>query len=110
MVISDIGSTEDTALICHTNQPIMMGQHNSGGNWFAPNGTRVVNDSAPGFKRNRGPMIVRLWRYTDPDPPSEGIYHCVIEDHRAIPQTVYVGLYNSGRGTCTYLICIIDHI
>ena len=98
VVISDIGSTDDTALICHTNQPIMMGQRNSGGDWFAPNGTRVDNDIVPGFRRNRGPMVVRLWRYTGTDPPSEGIYHCVIEDHRATPQTVYVGLYYSGRG------------
>ena len=111
MVISDIGSTDNTGLICHTNRPIMMGQHHSGGDWYASDGTRVDDvDSVPGFKRNRGPMIIRLWRYTATDPPSEGMYHCVIKDYRATPQTVYVGLYHSGRGVCIYLTWHTDNI
>ena len=101
VVINDIGSTDDTALICHTNRPATYGSNyypNSGGNWFAPDDTRVWDVVVPGFRRNRGPMIVRLWRYTDTDPPSEGIYQCLVEDNTFIMQTVYVGLYNSGGG------------
>ena len=41
-------------------------------------------------------MIVRLRRNTG--TPEEGIYHCVVEDADNTPQTVYVGLYNSGGG------------
>ena len=100
MVISDIGSTDDTALICHTNRPPPYnGNNHSGGNWFAPDETRVDGNDVPGFRRNRGPMMVRLLRNTATDPPSEGIYHCLVEDNTLTEQTVYVGLYNSGGGT-----------
>ena len=102
VVISDIGSTDDTALICHTNRPATLGssdQRHSGGNWFAPDETRVTGTAVPRFMRTRGPMMVRLLRNTATDPPSEGIYHCLVEDDTLTEQTVYVGVYNSGGGT-----------
>ena len=101
VVISDIGSTDDTALICHTNRPATLNNSaDSGGNWFAPNGMTIDfgGTSVPGLRRNRGPMMVRLLRNTAIDPPSEGIYHCLVEDDTLTEQTVYVGLYNSGGG------------
>ena len=98
-MISDIGSTDNTALLCHTNLLTTSVRH-SGGDWFAPDGTRVHENDVPGFKKNRGPMVVRLSRNTATNPPAEGIYHCVIEDDTL--QTVYVGLYNSGRGIVSY--------
>ena len=52
----------------------------------------------------RGPMMVRLLRNTTTDPPSEGIYHCLVEDDTLTEQTVYVGLYNSGGGTHTNIM------
>ena len=110
VVISDIGSYDDTALICNTNRfgnrtttPGSTYFH-SGGDWFAPDGTTVGNrysDDVPGFVRNRRPMMVILLRsiYTDPPScPSEGIYYCVVEDDTFTNQRVYVGLYNSGGG------------
>ena len=105
MLISDIGSTDDTSLICHTNRPAnvtdISGYSNSGGDWFAPNGMRVGfggihASSVQGFIRRRGPMMVRLLRNTDTNPPSEGIYHCLVENDTLTDQTVYVGLYNTG--------------
>ena len=112
VMISDIGSTDDTALICNTNRfgnrtttPGSTYYH-SGGDWFAPDGTTVGNtgsDDVPGFVRNRRPMMVILLRRTASDPPSEGIYYCVVEDDTFTYQTVYVGLYNSGGGgMCIY--------
>ena len=99
VAISDIGSTDDTALICHTNRPATQSNNaNSGGNWFAPDETRVVFYTVPGFRRSRGPMMVRLLRNTATDPPSEGIHHCLVEDDTLTEQTVYVGLYNRGGG------------
>ena len=101
VVISDMGSTDNTALLCHTNQPATLGttaRPNSGGNWFVRYGTRVGSIDVPGFRRNRGPMVVRLLRNTATDPPAEGIYHCVIKDDTSTPRTLYVGLYNSGGG------------
>ena len=41
-------------------------------------------------------MVVRLRR--NDGTPEEGIYHCVVEDADSIPETVFVGLYNSGGG------------
>ena len=103
VVINDIGSTDNTSLICHTNRPATLTNNtHSGGNWFAPDETRVDGSDVPGFRRNRGPMMVRLLRNTATDPPSgtpsEGIYHCLVEDDTLTEQTVYVGLYNSGGG------------
>ena len=98
--ISGIGSTDDTALLCITNRPPPSGGTSSGGDWFAPDGTRVVylgSGDVPGFNRNRGPMVVRLFR-TESGTPTEGIYYCVIEDSTSTLKIVNVGLYNSGGG------------
>ena len=103
-MISDIGSTDSTALLCHTNKPATESENlNSGGNWVAPDGTRVAGTDVPGFRRNRGPMVVRLWRYTATGTPAEGVYDCMIEDDTFTLQTVYVGLYNSGGGIYSVL-------
>ena len=118
MVINDIGSTDDTALICHTNCPATVrsgrGGFHSGGNWVGPSGIVVGGETqgtnnVPGFKRNRSPMVVRLLRNAATDPPSgipsEGIFHCEVEDDTFKQQTVYVGVYNSGRGWFTHKSC-----
>ena len=92
MLISDIGSTDDTALLCHMNYNGIP----SYGNWFAPDGIRVNEDDVPGFTRNRGPMVVRLKRTTG--TPAQGIYQCSIEDDQYMLHIVYVGLYSMGEG------------
>ena len=110
VIISDIGSTENIALICNTNHPVIntVNTRHSGGDWYGSSGTRVGgigSDDVPGFVRTRGPMVVRLLRNTATDPPSEGIYHCVVEDDTMTEHTLYVGLYNNGGGKLV-LICI----
>ena len=91
--ISDIGSTVNTALLCITNRP---GSPTSG-NWYAPDGTRVVDTDVPGFSRNRGSMVVRLFRMGS-ETATEGIYYCTIQDSTPTFHMVNVGLYNSGGG------------
>ena len=94
--MDDIGSIDDTALLCHTNQPLP-GVFE--GDWFAPDGRKVGDgknfrdEDAPEFERNRGPHVVRLKRSSDGTPP-EGMYKCVVSDTRSIRQTVYVGIYS----------------
>ena len=111
MDISDIGSTDDTAPICHTNR--RASGANSGGDWVGSNGMVVGGvtigvSNVPGFMRNRDPMIVRLLRNTATDPPSEGIFHCEVEDDTDTKQTVYVGLYNSGGGIVRiHVVCVL---
>ena len=99
MEINGIGSTDATALLCHTNFPPPPGSATSGGDWFAPDGTKIPSSDVPGFARNRAAMVVRL-RRTSGDPP-EGIYECTIEDATSTVQIVYVGLYNTGGGKTT---------
>ena len=96
MLMDDIGSTDDTALLCHADEP---SRRASEGDWFAPNGTKVGNytDSTPRdvprFGRNRSPHLVRLKRSSDGTPP-EGVYKCVVRDTTHTNQTVYVGIYS----------------
>ena len=92
--ISDIGSNDDSALLCHTNRPPPSGGTHSGGDWHAPDGTRVFVTDVPGVTLSRAAMVVRLKR-TSGKPP-EGIYQCTVEDAESTPQMVYVGLYNNG--------------
>ena len=109
VMIIDIGSTENTALICNTNRPVINNLRHSGGDWYGPSGTRVGgmgSDGVPGFVRTRGPMVVRLLRNTATDPPSEGIYHCVVEDDTMTEHTLYVGLYKS-RGSLPSSKCVV---
>ena len=99
--ISGIGSTDDSALLCHTNRPPTPGSPTSGGDWFAPDGTRVSGTDIPGFARNRDPMVVRLLMASG-DPP-EGIYHCIVQNITRVNQTAYVGLYRNG-GKCDFIV------
>ena len=100
VIISDIGTVgDDTALLCHTNHPPPSGSSHSGGGWFRPDGSEVSpSGSSVGFRRNRGSMVVRLYRNTATDPPVEGIYYCQIEDDTNTFHIVSVGLYNSVGG------------
>ena len=118
MIISDIGTANhDTALLCHTNRPADIpggsdGMH-SGGLWFRPDGNEIMPGAAVGFRRNRGSMVVRLYRNTSStDPPVEGIYYCQIEDDTNTFHIVSVGLYNSIGGNVytqchACILCII---
>ena len=100
VLISDIGSTDNTALICNTNHPPVYGTSDdlhSGGEWYTPNGKAVK----AGFLINRAPRMVRLKRNMATDPPSEGIYSCVVNVSayaKNKQKTVYVGLYNNREG------------
>ena len=104
VMISDIGSNNDTALICNTNN---VTTHVQNRDWFAPDRSAVGNQGdgdVAGFVRNKAPMMVRLHRNTTTGTPFEGIYYCVVEDDAFTYQTVYVGLYNSGGGTLGVLL------
>ena len=97
VAINDIGSTDNTALLCITNRPLP-NSGNSGGNWYAPDMTRINYDEINGVTRNRGPTIVRLKRTTSTGTPPEGIYLCEIVDAAFTLQLVYIGVYTSGEG------------
>ena len=97
MEISDIGSTDETALNCHTNNRDAYIR----GDWLSPDRTRVAN--VPGFSSDIdyiGHMVVRLKRTTG--TPPEGIYHYSVDDNdECTAKKVYVGLHNNAQGLCT---------
>ena len=95
VAISDIGSSDNTALLCNTDRRPLFGIY-SGGDWYEPDKTIVDGYHVPGVTRNRGPFVVRLKRTTG--TALEGIYWCSVPDAASTPQTVYVGLYNPGGG------------
>ena len=102
-MISDIGITEGTALLCNTNHRPTGSAMNSGGNWFGPDGSSVISFNEVGtvhfFGRTRDPGLVRLIRNSAATGnPTGGIYSCTVQDDTMTEQTVYVGLYNSGGG------------
>ena len=112
VVISNIGTAgDDTALLCITNRPPLTGSSHSGGHWVAPDGTRVTVhlNVVPGFRRNKGPTVVRLYRDTATGPPAEGIYYCQIRDSTDTQQTLHVGLYDSGGGNKSWEENIFMH-
>ena len=81
--MDDIGSTDDTASLCHTNKPAA---HLIVGDWFDPNGNKMGSDSDSkhgdvlGFQRSRVPHVVRLKRSSSEGTPPEGVYKCVVKD------------------------------
>ena len=97
MALEDIGEY-DTALLCMTNfaaccrsqdGPVM-------GNWFFPNGSRVLNrDRLRDFDRTRGQMVVRMHRRRG---GVDGIYRCEIPVSANAIQAVYIGVYNTNSG------------
>ena len=108
--ISDIGSSDTTALLCHTNRPPPPGNANSGGDWFAPDETRVGgagSTDVPGFERNRGPMVVRLIKNSGTQ--LQGIYKCAMNDATNKIQSVHVGVYNTGGGIHSTTVCTHIH-
>ena len=98
VAISALGSTEDTALVCRTDQPDCCEGDNITGGWFNPNGTMIEFDasSSQGFYSSGGSDGIRLLRGTG--IPVEGIYTCRTADGSSTIQTVFVGLYNEGGG------------
>ena len=109
MNIGDIGSADNTALLCHTNRPPLDGNMvHSGGDWFAPSKTRVHSTDVPGFSRNRDPMVVRLKRANG--NPANGIYYCVIQvEGKETFQQFHVGLYSNGEGKISHMY-FLQHI
>ena len=66
------------------------------GNWFFPNGTRVVSSGNQwDFHRTRGQMVVRLHRRRG---GATGIYHCNVPDQNGEQLSRYVGVYTTNTG------------
>ena len=102
--LEDIGEG-DQALLCITNfRNCCRRPYTSGGralgNWFFPNGTRVPSSGNQwDFHRTRGHKVVLLHRRRG---GVEGIYRCEIPDAMNGIQTIYIGIYNTGKPLSTH--------
>ena len=98
VAISELGSTEDTALVCRTDQTNCCDGDSIDGGWFDPDGTMVeLNaDSSQGFYSSVGSDGIQLLRGSG--IPVEGIYTCRATDNSSTEQPVFIGLYNAGGG------------
>ena len=100
VTLEDIGEGGD-ALLCVTNLTACCRAPSTGagsalGNWFFPNGTRVLSAGAQWeFHRTRGHMVVALQRTRGGE---DGIYRCEIPDLMNVTQTIYIGVYTAGTG------------
>ena len=81
VALEDIGEGDNNSLLCVTNQtacckPPYTDQNGSAkGNWYFPNGTKVLSSSEPlDFYRTRGQMVVHLNRRRGGE---DGIYPAV---------------------------------
>ena len=102
VTLEDIGKDGD-ALLCLTNLTACCrppyGQ--SLGNWFFPNGTRVLSSSEEwDLYRTRDQMMIRLNRKR---AGVEGIYRCEINDAMYVIQTIYIGAYSANTGEWSLL-------
>ena len=99
VTLEDIGEGDD-ALLCITFQTACCNSAYTGGsaigNWFFPNGTRVLSSGSNwDFHRNRGQMVVRLNRRRG---GVEGIYRCEIPESMNVTRTIYIEVYSASTG------------
>ena len=101
VTLENIGEGPD-ALLCITHQTACCRSSDTGGirsalgNWFFPNGTRVLSSGNQwDFYRTIGQMMVHLNRRRG---GAEGIYHCQIPDTMNVTQTIYIGVYSASTG------------
>ena len=107
------GVTNDIVLNCRTDLEACCNavQENVAapgvGEWYYPSGTALDFDTGGAtFRRNRGLMIVRLWRR---DTPAErGRFRCELPNAQNVNQTVYVNICEMNYSYILYNKCMIS--
>ena len=91
-------TTNQTALICRTDNVNCCSDGRTEGKWLAPSGTQISSDpnSPQGFYSSGSFQELRLIRGVGTH--SDGIYTCKLPDSSTQIQMVYVGLYREDGG------------
>ena len=97
VLISEIGFTDETALLCNTNIVPPDDQRYSETGWFAPDKTRIPEESNQAFLSSRDATVVRLKRKNNTHSLQQGIYICEVNATDPT-QPLYVGLYHVNEG------------
>ena len=99
VTLENIGDSYDDALHCMTDLPACCRPpyiSNTTGNWYFPNGTRVLSSGVQSdYYRTRGQSVVLLHRKRG---GVIGIYSCVVPDATNVNQTIYIGVYSAVAG------------
>ena len=101
VTIDEIGAGE-MALMCFTSElECCDNEPNRSGEWYFPNSSAVrVNDKSDNIYRDRGRSVVRLNRKNNSSSLTVyGVYHCMIPVKNLTNQSIYIGLYPSGKGS-----------
>ena len=102
LTFDDIGFTDESALLCHTNRPVVNSTFYSGGDWLTPDGLSLSSKATLLVNRGlialRAPMLVRLRQEFTKVPPLEGLHRCAIQDKELRFNEIFVGLYSTGGG------------
>ena len=70
------------------------------GDWYFPSGARLPHIGDGNIVESRGAQRIDLRRSNGVNEPT-GIYRCDVQTNAVVTrETVYVGLYTSGQGTC----------
>ena len=106
--LSLVGTSGSESVQCHTDFSTCcnseQGAHR--GDWYFPNGTRLLHPGSGDIYESRLPQRVDLRRNHGTSPT--GIYHCDISTNAvhdtdiSVRDTVYVGLYTGSGGKCSY--------
>ena len=108
-LVGDASSGSDSVQ-CHTDTgtccSVPQGRHR--GDWYFPNGTRLLHPGSGDMYESRLSQRVDLRRRNNANSPT-GIYRCDIptnavhdDDDISVRDTVYVGLYTGSGGKCSY--------
>ena len=97
----NIGEGEST-LFCSTDRSDCCdNESNIHGNWFLPNGSKVLATNNTAAYVTRGNQTVGLNRVNNSNSlellPS-GVYHCEMMDKNNITHHLYVGIYHENEG------------
>ena len=106
MINIEVIGENEKGLICQTDRmPCCRTPPNRAGEWYYPNGTRVLIEGAgSAIYRNRGDEgQVRLNRKNDAIDPT-GLYRCEVPDARNIIRRIYVRLFKYLGKQCYLLI------
>ena len=99
VTLENIGDSYDDTLHCMTDLPACCRPpytSNATGNWYFPNGTRVLSSGVQlDYHRTRGQSVVLLHRKRG---GVTGIYSCVVPDATNVNQTIYIGVYSAVAG------------
>ena len=99
--LNEVGNVSSSSLQCRTDlrNCCSSAEGSFRGDWYFPNGTRLLFPKEYGFYEGRAAKIVNLYRNTQATSPM-GSFYCKIPYNNNNPsnETLYVGLYNTAAG------------